>query len=84
MLPGTAFVYGRSFVNQSSGANTSWTKYEPMGRQASDYGNRSWYNKVSCAALECAREYADEIVALQVPFVGGPIPALDVCVEACP
>lgn len=67
-----------------TGANTSWTPYDLTGRYDSDNGQRSWYYNVSCEALECARKCANEIVAPKVPYVGGEIPEVDACVEACP
>ncbi len=68
-----------------SGANTSWNDYDKQsGRFSTDNSNRAWWANLTCEALGCVRQCALDIEAPLVPFVGGPLPKLDECVEACP
>lgn len=67
-----------------TGSNATWTDYDKSGRWWSDNANQPWFSNLTCEALECARQCAEDIEAPLVPFVGLAIPKLDACVEACP
>ncbi|KAI6088342.1 hypothetical protein F4821DRAFT_93730 [Hypoxylon rubiginosum] len=67
-----------------TGANSTWTDLDVTSGYQQAAGNRPWFWNVSCAALECARDCTDKFVGPKIPYVAGPIPELDACVEACP